>query len=481
MSKSASYLVFLLFVGCSLTAQTVSPTAAAAKSVSQPPNILFLFADDLGYGELGCYGQKVIQTPVLDSLAKSGMRFIQFYAGNAVCAPSRAVLMTGKHPGHAEVRGNSAYYGAYQWGRIALAKTTPTIAELLRDRGYATAMIGKWHLDRADDPDTWATARGFDFASQVQWASRFDGRQWNEAVHYFNQFEDSLTYDPKAWDCIDQFRTEIAIDYLKNRKGERPFFLYMSYRIPHTREQYIRDTSLYANQDWPPGERVHAARISLLDREIGRLLAHLRANGELANTLVIFTSDNGPHGEGGHDPTFFESSGGLRGIKRDLYEGGIRVPFIAAWPEKIPAGTVSEHLGAAQDFWPTLAEIAGTPADGSDGRSLVPTLKGTGMQATHPYLYWEIQLDGWFRKLPQGGFRQALRQGTWKAVRYGLNQPTELYDLERDPKEQSDLAEQFPDRIQTMEELMKRARTPHPYFPYGGVVQDYRARERFGE
>ncbi len=451
----------------------------AVKEKKEKPNILFLLADDLGYGELGIYGQEVIQTPVLDGLAQNGMRFTDFYAGTSVCSPSRAILMTGKHAGHSTIRGNSGVFDDI-WKRVPLRKDEITIGEMMQEAGYQTAFIGKWHLDNPNDVSTWARSRGFDYAVQEQWASRFGGREFDKRIHWINNLNDSMFYDQEKYDCIDVFRTNFALEYLDKKGKDQPFFLFMSYRIPHAHERYIRNKELYADKGWEETERRHAARITLLDEQVGRLLNRLDEMGELDNTVVFFTSDNGAHSEGKHDHLFFESTGGLKGYKRDLYEGGIRTPLICYWENKIEAGAKSNHIGAFYDFMPTLADIAGieTPAQ-SDGISILPELMGKE-QPQHEYLYWELQLDGWNRIMPNGGFRQAVRLGKWKGVRYGINSPTEIYNLEEDINETVNLAGQNPGIVVKINKLFEEATIETPGFPYGGVIQDYRPAEKYG-
>ena len=251
----------------------------------------------------------------------------------------------------------------------------------------------------------------------------------------------------------------------------------MSYRIPHGHERYIRNKELYAEYGWEEKERSHAAKITLLDREIGRLLKRLEDDGDLDNTLVIFTSDNGAHHEG-HSHNFFQSTGGLKGFKRDMYEGGIRTPLIAVWKDKIQPGTISSHQGAFYDFMPTFAEVAAVSSPGKDGISILPELTGQD-QPKHDYLYRELQLDGWSRKLPKGGFRQAIRKGDWKAVRYGAASEIELYNLQADIKETENVANDHPDIIDEMKDLLKASRTEIEAFPYGGKIQKYKAKERY--
>lgn len=442
------------------------------------PNILFLLADDLGFGELGCYGQEVIQTPELDKLAKQGIRFTDFYAGNAVCSPSRAVLMTGKSSSFNTIRGNSGSFSDDRWMRVALKKNEKTLAELLKTAGYQTGFIGKWHLDDPNDVSTWAYNRGFDFAVQEQWGSRFGGTQYDEQLHWINGKQDSVYYHVDEWECKDDFRTNLAFGYLDKIDKDKPFFLFMSYRAPHGHERSIGNQELYMDKGWPAKERLHAAKITLLDKQIGRLLNKLDEMGELENTLVLFTSDNGPHHEG-HDHEFFDSNGRLRGFKRDLYEGGIRVPLIAYWKGKIAANVTTNYVAGFQDVMPTLAQVAGIELPKqSNGISIMPTLLGEN-QTAHESLNWEFQLDGWGRIMPKGGFRQSARIGKWKGVRYGIHTETELYDLDADISEITDLAKEHPEIVEKMNVIFEENRSETPGFPYGGVVQDYKPNQRY--
>ena len=262
---------------------------------NERPNILFLLADDLGYNELGAYGQKIIKTPELDQLAKESMKFTNFYAGNAVCSPSRAVLLTGKRSGRSAIRGNAGFFGNDKWEGVALDKNEFTLGEMLKKAGYQTGFVGKWHLDHPDDVETWACGHGFDYAVQEQWTARFGGRKFPPNRLWVNGDQDYVSYDYKKYDCKDELRTNLAFDFLDSINKEQPFFLFMSYRAPHSFEGPIRDTSLYADRGWPEIERVHAAKITLLDKQIGRMIRKLESMGELDNTLILFTSDNGPH------------------------------------------------------------------------------------------------------------------------------------------------------------------------------------------
>ncbi|QQL46198.1 sulfatase-like hydrolase/transferase [Sulfuriroseicoccus oceanibius] len=424
---------------------------------AEQPNIVLLLADDLGYGELGCYGQQVIQTPTLDKLAAEGMRFEQFYAGSPVCAPSRAVLMSGKHAGHTSIRGNLGVFDGGERRRVALQPDETTMAEMLKAAGYQTAFVGKWHLDVAEDPSTWAFSRGFDFSVQEQWDARNPSR-YNANKHWINGDQESINYDITRYDCLDEFRTDLALQFLDEKDDERPFFLMMSYRAPHAHERKIGNQTLYADRGWTEMQRRHAAKITLLDREVGRLLKRLEKDGDLENTLVLFTSDNGPHVEGQHIPNPFQSSGPFRGHKRDVYEGGIRVPLIAYWNGKIQAGSVTRHLSAFYDIMPTLAQVAGTSApDDTDGISFLPELQGKA-QAEHEALYFELFHVG------NSHFRQAVRQQNLKAVRNGENSEIELYDLSTNHVESQNLAPHRPQEVEMIKQQIDKSHRDTPGF-----------------
>lgn len=451
------------------------------KSADQRPNILFLLADDLGYNELGSYGQEVIKTPELDRLAEVGLRFTDFYAGNSVCSPSRAVLLTGISPAKSAIRGNAGYFGNYRWDRVSLDRDVFTLGELMKGAGYQTAFVGKWHLDDPDDLETWACSHGFDYAVQEQWPARFGGgREFPPARLWVNGDQEYVPYDYNQHDCKDEFRTNLAFEFLDTMKRDQPFFLFMSYRAPHSFEGPMRDNSLYKDKGWPEIERVHAAKITLLDKQVGRMLRKLEEMGELDNTLVLFTSDNGPHfAPGGHELEFFDSNGKLKGGKRDLYEGGVRVPLIVYWKGKVEEGATTGHIAGFQDLMPTFAEVAGAEIpEQTDGLSFLNLLLGKEQKA-HDALNWEFQLSGWFQTMPHGGFRQSVRMGNWKAVRYGLNLETELYDLDTDISESNNLAGEHPEIVQKMNHLFETSRTETPGFPYGGVIQDYKAQDRY--
>lgn len=461
--------ILLAFV--SVLSLSTPAYANAEEKSAEKPNIVLLLADDLGYGELGSYGQEQIETPVLDMLAANGARFTNFYSGAPVCSPARAVLMTGLPSHVVGIRGNSGFFdGEFAWQRVALKPGEVTLAERLRLQGYQTAMVGKWHLDDANDLSTWAIRRGFQQAAQSQWTMRAGGTKFNGPKLYINGNRIFLTYRMEEWNSKDEFHTAVALNLLDKFDRDEPFFLYMSYRAPHGSERAISNKTLYADRGWPEAQRMHAAKITLLDRYIGHLLKRLDEMGELDNTIILFTSDNGPHWEG-NDPAFFHSSGPLKGIKRDLYEGGIRVPLIAYWSKRIQPMTVDTMAGFV-DIMPTLGELSGYRVpDDAAGQSLLPTLlANASLGAGERSMHWEFQIDGKERPFTDGGFRQAARMGKWKAVRYGVKGAIELYDLERDIGETSNVAGDHPELVRRALDLfLNRVEVPH--YPYGGIFE----------
>ncbi len=441
------------------------------------PNIVLMIADDLGYGELGSYGQRAFATPHLDRLAAEGMRFTDFYAGSSICAASRCALMTGKHTGHATIRGNAALRPDGRWERVPLALAgDTTIAELLREAGYATALFGKWHLESPGREETWAHRRGFQTTLHYQWGEPWEMDEERRGESGAVLWETGRARprrevtQGRRYPLGDDLWVDRALDFARAHRRE-PLFVVLSFHTPHPPEALL-ERSLYADRGWPEVERRHAARITLLDREVGRLVEGLAALGLDERTLYLFTSDNGPHSAGGHSARFFASGGGLRGIKEELYEGGIRVPLIARWTGRIAAGTVAREPAAFWDLLPTLTELAGarTPA-GLDGVSLAPVLRGEPDPARE-FLYWELQESGEWQhgELARGvGFHQALRAGSWKLVRHGAGRaPIEIYDLATDPAESRDLAGERPEVVARLAPLLETARTDSPDFPYGG-------------
>ena len=417
------------------------------------PNIIFILADDLGYGDLGCYGQRLIETPNIDALAAEGIRFTQCYAGSTVCAPSRCALMTGLHTGHARVRGNKL---------IPLRPRDVTIAEILKGAGYTTAIIGKWGLG---EPGTTGVPnlKGFDewfgYLNQRRAHNYYPEYLWRNTEKYWIK---GNMNGKKGVYSHDLF-TEEALKFIRRNRGN-PFFLYLAYTIPHANNELGRKTGNgmevpsdepYSDRSWPQVEKNFAAMVTRMDRDVGRIVSLLKELGIDGETVIFFSSDNGPHREGGHDPKFFKSSGPLRGIKRDLYEGGIRVPMIVRWPGKIKPGSVSDQVWAFWDFLPTAAEIAGVePPRGIDGISMLPALLGKE-QGDHEYLYWEFY---------ERGFDQAVRMGDWKGVRH-LDRKIELYNLSEDIGERRNIAADHLDIVNEISKIMREAHLDSPNFP----------------
>jgi len=466
------------FVGLLLAAWLAVISAVAQSTNGSPPpaprraSIIFILADDLGYGDLGSYGQDRIKTPNLDRLAAEGIRFTSCYAGSTVCSPARAALMLGQHTGHLKIRGNVR--------PTSLASDDVTVARMLQESGYRTALIGKWGLADAGLPGV-PQKMGFD---------EFLGYLSNREAHDY--YPDYLwRYDPpgpgkKGFDDRMQFPenggikqglyvpdlcTTAALNFIKINQPDqfnryRPFFLFLSYTIPHANNEEgkltgngmeVPSDGQYANEPWSAPEKSKAAMITRMDADIGRILEQLKKLNIEKNTMVVFTSDNGPHAEGGVDPKFHHSAGPLRGLKRDLYEGGIRVPMIVRWPAQIKPGQVSDFPWAQWDFLPTAADIALTKAPkGIDGISIYPLLTGQVQTNKHDFLYWEFH---------ERGFQQAARMGDWKAVRPQAGEPLELYNLKTDIGEKKDVAEDNPKVVKEFEAYFKTARTDDPQWP----------------
>lgn len=446
---------------------------ASQASGAGKPNLIWIMADDLGYGEVGCYGQKVIETPCLDRMAAEGMRFTQFYAGATVCAPSRSVLMTGLHHGHTRVRGNA---GRDHPAAQALKPGDLTVAALLQKAGYRTALVGKWGLGDIGPAATGLPRKhGFDsflgYLSQHHAHNHFPDFLWRneERMKLPNVVtavgSDGGGYATEAKVYADDVFAEEAVKFVAANK-DRPFFLYWSMVVPHANNErtrvlgdgaHVPDYGPYAGKDWPAQDKGHAAMITRLDGYVGRLLDALRKFGLAEKTLVIFTSDNGPHNESKHNLSRFNPSGPLTGIKRSLTDGGIRVPFIAWWPGKVSPGVTSGQVGYFGDWMATAIELAGVAAPaGTDSLSLVPTLLGqAGAQKQHEFLYWEFH---------EGGFKQAaLYQGRWKGIRAGgPDAPVVLYDLKNDIGEKTNVASQHPDIAKKIGTYLQTARTDMP-------------------
>lgn len=462
-----------------LTARVQQPPAAAR------PNIIYIYADDLGYGELGAYGQKRIRTPHLDRMAREGMRFTQHYAGTPVCAPSRYMLMTGSHAGHAYIRGNyelGGFLDAEEGGQMPIPANTPTVARMLKGAGYTTGAIGKWGLgmhDNTGDPNQQGFDYFFGYLDQKQAHNYYPTHLWENgrSVALDNQYfsphqklpgppADAAVYDRfKGKDYAPEVMTQRAVQFIEKHR-EQPFFLYLPYTLPHLAlqapdemvAQYVGsfDEQPYLGQNGYLPVRyplsTYAAMITTLDSYVGRVMAQVQALGLDERTLVMFSSDNGPTFTGGTSREFFDSSGGLRGAKMDLYEGGVREPFIARWPGRVPAGQVSDLVSTQYDVISTLGELVTVAAPPNDGVSFLPTLLGRAAdQKRRDYLYFEY---------PEKGGQLAVRKGNWKGIKVNMRAdsraPWQLYDLAADRAETTDVAAAHPDILRELDAIVKR-------------------------
>lgn len=446
---------------------------SAKAQKSSKPNIIFILADDLGYGDIGCYGQQKIATPNIDRLSKMGVKFTQFYSGSTVCAPARSSFMTGLHTGHTAVRGNKTLAPE---GQVPLGDSVVTIAMLLKQDGYTTAAFGKWSLGfitTSGDPQKKGFEEFYGYNCQTLAHNYYPDHLWHN--HDRIDLPGNLKYDSVY--SADLIHRQ-AMNFL-NTKHDKPFFLYLPYTLPHADvivphdEVYdyyvkkfneqpveVKSTDRESHHFDPYPHAAFAAMVARLDKFVGEIMNAVKENGMEENTLIIFTSDNGPHKENGGDPTFFNSNGGLKGIKRDLYEGGIRVPFIAYQKGMTKAGTVNAMPAALWDLFPSflqLANIASTKR--TDGISIVPALKGQ-KQNQHSYFYWELH---------EAGGKQAVRFGNWKGVKLNVsttnNSPIELYDLKTDPKEKNNIALKHPEIVKKIEAIMKEAYVPNIDWP----------------
>lgn len=418
----------------------VGQSAHGQTTAATRPDIIFILADDLGYGDLGCFGQKLIKTPNIDQIAKEGMRFTQAYAGATVCAPSRCSLMTGKHNGHAAIRGNQEVQPE---GQLPMPADTFTVAHLMKQAGYATGLIGKWGLGHPGSQST-ANKMGFDY---------FFGYNCQRKAHEYypeylwrNEEQVMLNGTKYSHDLL----AEEALEFIKTHQ-QQPFFLYLALTVPHAKLQ-VPDTLAYDDQAWPADLKKLAAMVTRMDKDVGRITSLLKELSIEKNTLVIFASDNGA----AYRDELFQHSGPLRGFKRDMYEGGIRTPAIVRMPGKIPAGTVSEQVWTFADFLPTMSELTGVKVPGTiDGVSVWQSWM-TGRVQEHPPLYFEFH---------ERGFNQAARIGDWKAVKLSPTTPLELYDLKNDLAESHNLADQHPAEVARFEAFLKSARTDSEAWP----------------
>lgn len=447
---------------------TLTPMVATAQST----NVIYILADDLGYGDLGCYGQKIIQTPHLDQMASEGMRFTQHYAGTSVSAPSRASLMTGMHTGHTHIRGN---YEISPEGQAPLKEGTFTIGHLMQKAGYTTGLFGKWGLGypgSGSEPNDMGFDEFYGYVCQ---------RQAHNAYPEFfrrNKVKEEIPGNENNGRKVysQHLLQKEALQFIRNNKS-KPFFAMLTFTVPHAELNLPHDsiyqiykdklkdkpyisTGGYAGSEQPAAS--YAAMVTQLDAYVGQIMDELKRLGIDQNTLVIFSSDNGTHREGGNQPELLNSSGPLRGVKRSLYEGGMRVPTLAWMPGSVPAGRTSDHISAFWDIMPTLADLTHTKLPvNTDGISMLPTLLDVKKQKNHPYLYWEFHEDGG---------RQAVRAGDWKAVREKMasgNPTFELYNLKNDLAEKKNLANKNPKIVRKMKKIMESARTDSELFNFG--------------
>lgn len=466
------YLIcFIILTGC-------QPGAEQDKSGPGQPNIVYIIADDLGYGDVGFNGQEKISTPNIDRLAGDGLVFTQHYSGTTVCAPSRSSLITGMHTGHTPIRGN---YEIQPEGQYPLPDSLNTLFGVMKKAGYTTGAFGKWGLGypgSEGDPSRQSVDVFYGYNCQRIGHNYYPYHLWSNG--------DSVVLEGNAGQGKKQYGPHLiheqTLKFIEDYQ-DRPFFLYVPTIIPHAelvvpenlmadyRGKFGNETPFrgvdegplyklggYMSQEEPRAAFV--AMVELLDRQVGEIVDKLEELGLSENTLIVFTSDNGPHREGGADPDYFNSNGPFRGYKRDLYEGGIRVPMVAYWPDKIQAGR-TDHISSFWDVLPTFSELVGGDPDPLwDGISFLPTLLKGEEQQEHHYLYWEF--------VEQGG-KQAARKGKWKAVRVGVKtddpSPIELYDLESDPGEQNNLAARYPEVVGDMEQILEEAHVPNPVFP----------------
>ena len=478
-------LMFVAVFGSTSCKMEKKPSYLVSGEVSKtigPPNIIYILADDLGYGDLSVYGQKKYMTPNIDRLAAEGILFSQHYSGSTVCAPSRSALMTGMHTGHTVVRGN---YGIKPEGQFPIPDSTLTIAEVLKKAGYSTGAFGKWGLGypgSEGDPNNQGFDTFYGYNCQTIGHNYYPYHLWSN--------QDSIVLPENSGKKKGVYAPSLihgrTLAFIEENK-DRPFFAYVPSIIPHAelvapeeelkrfRGKYVPEKEYKGIDDGPrykiggygsqkESHAAFAAMVGILDRQVGEIVEKVNDLGIADNTIIIFTSDNGPHLEGGADPDYFDSNGSLKGYKRDLYEGGIRVPLLVKWPNKIKPGTVTAHISAFWDVFPTLAEIAEVKeTSGLDGISFLPTLLGGSVvQKEHEYLYWEFH---------EKGGRQAVRMGDWKAVKYNvLENPEaslELYDLSKDIGEEHNVAAYFPKVVAEMESILEKARTPSEVFVFG--------------
>lgn len=441
-------VLFLFFPGL------VSCVSHTKEKETRLPNIIFVMTDDLGYGDLGCYGQEIIKTPHIDKMASEGMRFTRCYSGSPVCAPARSTLMTGLHTGHTTVRGNlsqvpTAYANPY---RIPLNAQDVTVAEVLKKAGYVTGMFGKWGLGEcgtSGEPNDQGFDDWFGYLNQKRAHSHFPDFLWHNKDTVWLETHKGQNHATFSHDLF----TERALDFI-NRNRDTTFFLYMPYTLPHAEFSIPKkDYQQFMDKNWSMKEKVLAGMVERIDADMGRLFNRLKELKLDSNTIVFFCSDNGA---AERFDGLFNSSGPLKGRKRDVYEGGIRVPMIVRMPGLVPANKVCDYPWYFPDVLPTLADLArvGVP-ENLDGISIAPLLRGENMTPHNRFMYWEFH---------EGSFAQAVQWNNWKAVRFGSSDTLELYDLSRDEAETSNLADQHPQVVEMILDYLRLARTESKYW-----------------
>lgn len=446
--------------------------SSVKKQQAQLPNVIYILADDLGYGDIEPYGQKIIKTPHLNQMASEGMRFTQHYSGSTVSAPSRGSLMTGLHTGHSQIRGNKEIAPEGQQPMVA---NTFTIGKLMQESGYATGIFGKWGLGyprSTSVPSNMGFNEFYGYNCQRQAHSYYPDHLWKNDIKVLLEGNQQGQRHDYSQELIQQE----ALSFIRNHK-DKPFFAMLTYTLPHAELNLPHDSiyHIYENMfeekpykgDYHYSEKPRAsfaAMVSLLDKYVGDIMKELKVLGIDDNTILVFTSDNGPHMEGGADPKFFNSSGPLRGVKRDLYEGGVRVPMIVRYPNHIKAGSISNHISAFWDIMPTLAELTHQrlPVNSqTDGISFLPTLLNKGRQKEHEYLFWEFH---------EGGGRLGMREGDWKIVVLNAQdeekEKIELYNLAKDLGETKNIAAENPKRTKMMYNKMRSLRIESATFPF---------------
>ena len=441
-------------------------------SAQEKPNVVFIIADDLGYGDLSCFGQEKFQTPNIDKLALNGTRFTSTYSGTTVSAPSRASLLTGLHTGHTPIRGNKELAPE---GQFPLPADTYSIFTLFKDAGYTTGAFGKWGLGQpgsVGDPNNQGVDDFFGYNCQLLAHNYYPSHLWHNQTRIDFPDNDNGAFGTYSQDLIQEY----TLSFIRENK-DNPFFLFVPTVVPHA-ELIVPEDSIiqsfrgkypekahkgtdsgpgfrkggYMSQEYP--NAMYAAMVTRLDNYVGEIIDELKRQGVYENTLIIFTSDNGPHREGGNNPDFFNSNGVFRGYKRDLYEGGIKVPTIASWQGNIPTGESSDLTYAFWDYLPTFADLLGSDIDHNiDGISVLPTLLGKEGQKEHEYFYFEFQ---------EIGGRQAVVKGNWKLLHQNIrseNPTYELYNLASDPSEVHNVIELYPEISEELKQIMKDART----------------------